>query len=149
MSPHSSGRIKDRTRETAEIEPSHRCVERAILTPHKLNIYHLHVSFFRNWDNVAPKSVFSLRVNIPDIFRLRKAGIHVAYSWLPSATLQNFEFPNPSPLNLKQCRVFSPPQGQRIRSIPLYSTAYSLVSQGSYPWGKPMTCAQGQLQCRR
>ena len=29
------------------------------------------------------------------------------------------------PLSLKQCREFSPTQGQRIQSIPLYSLAYS------------------------
>ena len=33
--------------------------------------------------------------------------------------------PSLFPSNLKQCREFSPPHGQRIQSIPLYSSTYS------------------------
>ena len=39
--------------------------------------------------------------------------------------LQNFEFPHPFPSNSKQCREFSPAQGQRSQFIPLYSPTYS------------------------
>ena len=38
------------------------------------------------------------------------------------------------PSNLKQCREFSPPQGQRIQSIPLYSPTYS----PGWPSGLPL-----------
>ena len=72
-----------------------------------------------------------------------KRQIPVLSPWLPSVNLQNFKFPHPFPLNLKKSREFSPTRlGQRIQSIPLYIPQYiPLVGLGSYPWGKPMTCA--------
>ena len=49
---------------------------------------------------------------------------------LPSTILQNFEFPHPLFLNLKQRCEFSPPWGKRIQSILLYSLIYSLSWPG-------------------
>ena len=43
---------------------------------------------------------------------------------LPSAILQNLQFPHLLPFELKQYREFSPPQGHRIQYIPLYSPTY-------------------------
>ena len=50
--------------------------------------------------------------------------------------LQNFEFPHPFPSNSKQCREFSPAQGQRSQFIPLYSPTYSRGWPGVLPQGQ-------------
>ena len=50
--------------------------------------------------------------------------------------LQNFEFPHPFPSNSKQCREFSPAQGQRSQFISLYSPTYSPVWPGVLPQGQ-------------
>ena len=50
--------------------------------------------------------------------------------------LQNFEFPHPFPSNSKQCREFSPAQGQRSQFIPLYSPTYSPGWPGVLPQGQ-------------
>ena len=57
---------------------------------------------------------------------LRKdAQIPVTSAWLPSAILQNLQFP-----------TLFPPQGQRIQSIPLYSPTYSPGWPGVLPLGQ-------------
>ena len=48
--------------------------------------------------------------------------------------------PSSIPSNLKQRDEFSPPQGQSVQSIPLYSPTYSPSWPGGLPRGKPMTC---------
>ena len=50
--------------------------------------------------------------------------------------LQNFEFPHPFPSNPKQCREFSPAQGQRSQFILLYSPTYSPGCPGVLPQGQ-------------
>ena len=65
-----------------------------------------------------------------------KRWILISYPWLLPMILQSSEFPHPFPLNIKQCREMSHPQGQRNQSIPLFSQHIALVSPGSYPRGK-------------
>ena len=61
--------------------------------------------------------------------------ILVISPWLPSAILQNLQFPTIFPSNLKQCHESSPPQVQRIQSIPLFSLTYSPGWPGGLPLG--------------
>ena len=65
-----------------------------------------------------------------------KRQIPLISPWLASVILQNFEFPHPFPSNSKQCREFSPAQGQRSQSIPLYSPTYSPGWPGVLPQGQ-------------
>ena len=65
-----------------------------------------------------------------------KRQIPLISPWLASVILQNFEFPHPFPSNSKQCREFSPAQGQRSQFIPLYSPTYSPGWPGVLPQGQ-------------
>ena len=65
-----------------------------------------------------------------------KRQIPLISPWLASVILQNFEFPHPFPSNSKQCREFSPAQGQRSQFIPLYSPTYSPCWPGVLPQGQ-------------
>ena len=73
-----------------------------------------------------------------------KRQIPVLSLWLPSMILQNFEFPHPFPLNLKKSREFPLPWGRESNPSPCIPQYIPLVGPGSYPWGKPMTCALGR-----
>ena len=74
----------------------------------------------------ARKRVFSVSLRfapfiLPVFIGWGKRQIPLISPWLASVILQNFEFPHPFPSNSKRCREFSPAQGQRSQSIPLYS----------------------------
>ena len=60
--------------------------------------------------------------------------------WYPGSCRPRFykisNSPTPFSSNLKQCREFSPPQGQRIQSIPLYSPTYPPGWPGVLPLGQ-------------
>ena len=60
--------------------------------------------------------------------------------WYPSSCRPRFykisNSPTPFSSNLKQCREFSPPQGKRIQSIPLYSPTYPPGWPGVLPLGQ-------------
>ena len=65
-----------------------------------------------------------------------KRQIPLISPWLASVIFQNFEFPHPFSSNSKQCREFSPAQGQRSQFIPLYSPTYSPGWPGVLPQGQ-------------
>ena len=89
----------------------------------------------------ARKRVFSVSLRfapfiLPVFMGWGKWQIPLISPWLASVILQNFEFPHPFPSNSKQCREFSPAQGQRSQFIPLYSPTYSPGWPGVLPQGQ-------------
>ena len=89
----------------------------------------------------ARKRVFSVSLRfapfiLPVFMGWGKRQIPLISPWLASVILQNFEFPHPFPSNSKQCREFSPAQGQRSQFIPLYSPTYSPGWPGVLPQGQ-------------
>ena len=83
-----------------------------------------------SWRASARKRVFSVSLRfapfvLPVFMSWGKRQISLISPLLASVILQNFEFPHPFPSNSKQCREFSPAQGQRSQFIPLYSPTYS------------------------
>ena len=89
----------------------------------------------------ARKRVFSVSMRfapfiLPVFMGWGKRQIPLISPWLASVILQNFEFPHPFPSNSKQCREFSPAQGQRSQFIPLYSPTYSPGWPGVLPQGQ-------------
>ena len=89
----------------------------------------------------ARKRVFSVSLRfapfiLPVFMGWGKRQIPLISPWLASVILQNFEFPHPFPSNSKQCREFSPAQGQRSQFILLYSPTYSPGWPGVLPQGQ-------------
>ena len=89
----------------------------------------------------ARKRVFSVSLRfapfiLPVFMGWGKRQIPLISPWLASVILQNFELPHPFPSNSKQCREFSPAQGQRSQFIPLYSPTYSPGWPGVLPQGQ-------------
>ena len=89
----------------------------------------------------ARKRVFSVSLRfapfiLPVFMGWGKRQIPLIPPWLASVILQNFEFPHPFPSNSKQCREFSPAQGQRSQFIPLYSPTYFPGWPGVLPQGQ-------------
>ena len=94
-----------------------------------------------SWRASARKRVFSASLRfapfiLPVFMGWGKRQIPLISPWLASVILQNFEFPHLFPSNSKQCREFSPAQGQRSQFIPLYSPTYSPGWPGVLPQGQ-------------